>query len=67
MSTPSDNEYNLPVDYKTDTNNNDGRDIELWYKRAKLFLDKVNKLSRTYYKHPGFALNIDEMMKLFKG
>ena len=36
VPTPSDNEDDLLVDYKNNTNNNDGRDIELWYQRAKL-------------------------------
>ena len=67
VSTASDDEEDSPIDYNTDQNNNDGRDIELWYQRAKLFLNQVNKFSRTYCKHPGFALSIDEMMKLFKG
>ena len=67
MSTPSDDEDDVLIDYNTNQNDNDGRDVELWYQRAKLFLDRVNKFSRTYCKHPGFALSIDEMMKLFKG
>ena len=67
VSTLSDGEDNSLIDYNTDCNDNDGRDVDLWYQRAKLFLDQVNKFIRMYCKHPGFALSIDEIMKLFKG
>ena len=40
---------------------------EKWYAKAKFMLDWVNKFSRTHCVHPGFAISIDEMMKLFKG
>ena len=67
VATKSDDDDDVSIDYNTDINDNDSRNVELWYQRAKLFLDRVNKFSRTYCKHPGFALSIDEMMKLFKG
>ena len=40
---------------------------EKWYYKAKFMLDWVNKFSRTHCIHPGFAISIDEMMKIFKG
>ena len=67
VATASDDDDDGSVDIDTDCDDNNGRNVELWYQRAKLFLDQVNKFSRTYCKHPGFALSIDEMMKLFKG
>ena len=48
MSTSSDDEDDSPIVYDTDQNNDDGRDVELWYQREKSFLDRVNKFSRTY-------------------
>ena len=43
--------------YKEDGDNKD----YLWYIKAKLMLDWVNKFSHLYCVHPGFAINIDEM------
>ena len=40
---------------------------EKWYAKAKFMLDWVNKFSRSHCVHPGFAISIDEMMKLFEG
>ena len=57
------------VDYKTITeedNDNNKEEKEKWYYKAKFMLDWVNKFSRMYCVHPGFAISIDEMMKLFK-
>ena len=47
----------------------DGDNKDLWYIKAKLMLDWVNKLSRLYCVHPGFAISIDEMNNetIFKG
>ena len=69
MATASDDDDDddESIDTDTDVDDDDGRDVELWYQRAKLFLDRVNKFSRSYCRHPGFCLSIDEMMKLFKG
>ena len=40
---------------------------ENWYYKAKFMLDWVNTFSQRYCVHSGFAISIDEMMKLFKG
>ena len=48
-------------------NEDDEVEQEKWYYRANFMLDWVNKFSRSYCVHPGFAISIDEMMKLFKG
>ena len=53
------------IDYDTVVDDDD--DDESWYKKASFMIDWTNKFSRTYCVHPGFAISIDEMMKLFKG
>ena len=45
---------------------NEDEDLEVWYAKAKLCLDHVNKFSRTVCDHSGFALSIDKIMTLFK-
>ena len=55
------------IDTDTDNEFDDKGYIEVWYAKAKLFLDHVNDFSRTVCEHPGFNLSLDEMMKLFKG
>ena len=54
---------------KTINEQNDDEKIkqEKRYYKAKYILDWVNKFSKRYYIHPGFAMSIDKMMKLFKG
>ena len=59
--------YDTLSDYDTDTEHKDDRNVDLWYQKVKVFLDHVNEISQKCCKHPGFALSIDEMMKLFKG
>ena len=39
VATASDDEDDVSIDYNTDRNNDDGRNVELWYQRTKLFLD----------------------------
>jgi hypothetical protein len=53
-------------DYDTVVDDDDDDD-ESWYKKASFMIDWTNKFSRMYCVHPGFAISIDEMMKLFKG
>ena len=57
------------VDDKTINEQDDDNkaEQEKWYYKAKFMLDWVNKFLGTHYVHPGFAISIDEMMKLFKG
>ena len=63
-----DDGINLETVTEEDKHKNGHKGIEdKWYYKAKFMLDWVNKLSRLYCLHPGFALSIDEMMKLFKG
>lgn len=40
---------------------------EEWHHKAELLINRVNEVSRHLCVRPGFALSIDEMMKLFKG
>ena len=54
------------IDYDTVVDDEQD-DEEAWYNKAVFMLDWVNKFSRTYCVHPGFAISIDETMKLFKG
>ena len=51
------------IDIETNTEFDDEEDIEVWYAKAKLFLDNVNTFGRVVYEHPGFNLSLDEMMK----
>ena len=38
-----------------------------WYCKAKFMLDWVKEISPTHCIYPGFAISIDEMVKLIKG
>ena len=55
--------------YDFETNNDDNKegDIEVWYAKAKLFLDRVDKFSMMVCDHLGVSFSLDEMTKLFKG
>ena len=53
------------IDYDTVVDDDDDDD-ESWYKKASFMIDWTNKFSQTYCVHPGFAISIDEMIKLFK-
>ena len=57
------------VDDETINEQDDDNKVEQekWYYKAKFMLNWVNKFPRTHCVHPGFAIRIDEMMKLFKG
>ena len=57
------------IDDKTinEEDDDDKAKQEKWYYKEKFILDWVNKFSRTHCVRPGFAISIDEMMKLFKG
>ena len=64
----SDDDSECLIDIDTDIEDNNEEYIEVWYAKAKLFLDHVNKFSRTVCDHPGFNLSLDYIMiKLFKG
>ena len=58
-------------DDETIVNEEDDDDDEVeqekWYYKEKFMLDWVNKFAQTHCVHLGFAISIDEMMKLFKG
>ena len=60
-------DYDTSSDYDTDTKHDDDRGVNLWYQKVKKFLDHINKISKKCCTHPGFALSINKMMKLFKG
>jgi hypothetical protein len=53
------------MDLETDDEYDTGIDLELWYAKAKLILDHVNDFSSSLCEYPGFALSLDEMMKVF--
>ena len=65
----SNNNNDDPVDDETinEEDDDDEAEQEKWYYKAKFMLDWVNKFSQTHCVHLGFAINIDEMIKLFKG
>ena len=51
----------------TEDNDDKAADQEKRYYKLKFKLDWVNKFSQMYCVHLGFAININEIMKLFKG
>ena len=55
------------IDVDTDVKDDIKEDIEVWYAKAKLFLDHVHKFSRAVCEHLMLNLSLDETMKLFKG
>ena len=55
--------YNKTINKKDD---DEATEQEKWYYKATFMLDWVNKISKMHYGHPGFAVSIDEKMKLFK-
>ena len=64
----NDDGINLETVTEEDEHKDEHEGIEdKWYYKAKFMLDWVNKFLCLYCLHPGFALSIDEMMKLFKG
>ena len=64
----SEDESNDSIDYDTDDDSDYGiKDGLNWFMKSKCSIDHVNEFSRKYCVHPGFAVSIDEMMKLFKG
>ena len=65
----SNNNDDGSVDDETinEEDDDDEAEQEKWYWKAKFMLDWVNRFSQTHCVHPGFAISIDEMMKLFKG
>ena len=66
MSNDNDGES---VDDETinEVDDDDEVEQERWYYKAKFMLDWVNKFPQTHCVHSGFAISINEMMKLFKG
>ena len=60
---------NVSVDDETINEQDDDDKIEQekWYYKAKFMLHLINKFSQRHYVHSGFAVSIDEMMKLIKG
>ena len=60
------NNDNGSIDYDT-VDDNDNDEEAAWYNIALLMLDCTQKFLPTYCVHPGFAISMDEMMKLFKG
>ena len=39
----------------------------IWYGKAEMLINQINKLSKKLYCWPRYAVSIDEMMKVFKG
>ena len=62
----NDNEDDL-VDDETinEEDDNDKVEQEKWFYKAKFMLDWVSRFAQTHCVHPGFAISIDKLMKLF--
>ena len=65
----SNNNNDDKVDDETINKHDDDNQVEQkkWYYKTKFMMDQVNKISRRHCVHPGFAISIDKIMKLFKG